>query len=104
MFQFPQLDVVQTVGDLFAVTGNERHGGATVQQLDSGLDLVNADPNFLRDLRDDFLHVPRGSSGPVSFEAGEFATWAVTDFGTLVAERRPSHGCSARSEWLGLIW
>jgi hypothetical protein len=27
---------------------------------------VNADPDFLRDLRDDFLHVPRGASGPVS--------------------------------------
>ena len=54
--QLAQLNVVQPVGHLFAVTGNKRHGGAPVEQGHGGLDLARTNSDFLRDLRDDFLH------------------------------------------------
>jgi hypothetical protein len=34
-------------------------------------------PDLLHDLRGDFLHIPRGSSGPVSNEADEFAILGI---------------------------
>ena len=55
-FQLAQLNVVQPVGHLFAVAGDKGHGGAPVEQGHSGLDLAGTNSNFLRDLRDDFLH------------------------------------------------
>jgi hypothetical protein len=55
-FQLSQLDVVQPIGHLFAVAGNKRHRGTFVQELDSGFHLVGTNTDFLRDLRDDFLH------------------------------------------------
>jgi hypothetical protein len=55
--QLAQLDVVQPVRDFFAVTGDERDGGATVQQFHSGFDLVRADTDFCGQLGQDFLHV-----------------------------------------------
>ena len=55
-FKFPQLDVVQPTRDLFAVAGNKRNGCAFVQQGDGGLHLLRPNLDFLRDLRDDFLH------------------------------------------------
>ena len=44
-----------------------------VQQLHRDQHLPRLNHDLLRDLRDDFLHVPRGASGPVFNEAGEFA-------------------------------
>ena len=55
-FEFAQLDVIQAIGHLFAVTGDERHGRTLVQQLDGGLHLIGTNTDFLRDLRDDLLH------------------------------------------------
>ena len=43
--------------DLFAITGNKRHGGATVQQLDGGAHLGFRDFDFVGELPSDFLHV-----------------------------------------------
>jgi hypothetical protein len=67
-FKLAQLDVVEPVGDFLAVAGDERHRGATVQQLNGGLDLLRANPDFLRNLRDDFLHdVVAGQPGADRF-------------------------------------
>ena len=56
VFQLAQLDVVQAAGGLLAVAGDEGDGGAAVEQVDRGLDLVFLDPDFGSDLPDDFLH------------------------------------------------
>ena len=56
-FEFTQLDVVQPIGHLFAITGNERHGGPPIEQLNSGLHLVWANLDFVGQLGQDFLHV-----------------------------------------------
>ncbi len=55
-FQLAQLDIVQPVRHFFAVAGDEGHSGAAIQQGHCGLDLLGAYPDFLRNLRDDFLH------------------------------------------------
>jgi hypothetical protein len=55
--ELAQLDVVEAAGDFLAVTGNKRHGGAAVEQLHRGLDLVFLDPDFCGDLANDFLHL-----------------------------------------------
>ena len=59
--EFAQLDVVQPAGDFLPVAGNERHGGATVQQVHGGLDLACFDPDFCGDLPDNFCHVGNGA-------------------------------------------
>jgi hypothetical protein len=56
VFEFAQLDVVQPAGGFLAVAGDEGHGSAAVKQRHGGLNLVHRHSNFLRDLRDDFLH------------------------------------------------
>ena len=53
-----KLDIVQSVGRLLAVTRDEGHTGATVEQINRSLYLFVPNPDFLRDLRDDFLHPP----------------------------------------------
>ena len=55
--QLAQLNVVQATCGLFAVTGNEGDGGATVDQVDRRLNLMHLNFDFGRDLPDDFLHV-----------------------------------------------
>ena len=55
-FELAQLDVVQAIGRFLAVAGDEGHGGAAVQQLHGGQHLFVLNPDFLRNLRDDFLH------------------------------------------------
>jgi len=57
-----QLNVIEPVGRFLAVARNERHGGATVKQLDRCLHLFVLSLYFLRNLRDDFLHGVRGAS------------------------------------------
>ena len=59
-FQLAQLDVVQAVGHFLAIACNEWHGGTAVKQFHGGLHLLVLNPDFLRDLRDDFLHECRG--------------------------------------------
>jgi len=54
------LDVVQGPGDLLAVAGDEGDRGSLVQQPGGGLDLGDADVQFLRDALDDRRH---GDSG-----------------------------------------
>ena len=49
-FQLAQLGIVQAVGGLFAVTGDERHGGAAVQQVDGRLHLTGLHANFTGNL------------------------------------------------------
>ena len=56
VFQLAQLDVVQAAGGFLAVAGDEGNGGAAIEQVDRGLDLVFLDPDFGSDLPDDFLH------------------------------------------------
>ena len=56
VLQLAQLNVVQPSRDLFAVTGNEGHCCATVQQLNSRFDLVRTDLDFCGQLAHDFLH------------------------------------------------
>ena len=46
LFQIAQLGVVQCAGDLFAVTGNKRHGGAFIQQGNGSRYLLRADAQF----------------------------------------------------------
>ena len=55
--QFAQLNVVQPAGGFLAVARNEGHGGSAVDEVHGGLDLVHANPDFLRDLRNDVLHL-----------------------------------------------
>ena len=54
--QLAQLNVVQAACGLFAVAGNERNSGATVEQVYRHLNLGWGHPNFLRNLRHDMLH------------------------------------------------
>ena len=61
-FQLAQLDIVQPAGHFFAVAGDKGHGGAFVQQGYGGFDLLGANLDFLRDLRDDFLHCEKLAS------------------------------------------
>ena len=56
-FEFTQLNVVQAAGHLFAVTGNERHGRATIEQLNGRAHLGFGDLDFVRQLAGNFLHV-----------------------------------------------
>ena len=53
LLQFPQLNVVEPAGGFFAVARNKRHGGAAVQQFDSGVDLVRLNTQFLGNLGND---------------------------------------------------
>ncbi len=49
LFEVAQLGVVEIVGDFLAVAGDEGHGGAFVEQLDSGDDLGGTNAEFLGD-------------------------------------------------------
>ena len=40
LFELAQLGVVEAAGGLLAVAGDERHGGAAVEQLDGRADLA----------------------------------------------------------------
>jgi len=53
--QVAQLRVVQAVSGFLAVAGNERHGGAPIQQLDGGVDLGRTNFQFGRDLQKDLV-------------------------------------------------
>jgi hypothetical protein len=55
-FQFAQLHVVEAVGDLLAIAGDEWNRGASVEQFDGGLHLMLADLDFGGELANDFLH------------------------------------------------
>ena len=70
--QRTQRDVVQALGGLFAVTGNEGHGGATVQQLHRCLHLARRDVQLGRNLQKNLVQM-LGPAGPLG-KAGEFAT------------------------------
>jgi hypothetical protein len=50
------LDVVKPVRLLLAVTGYKRHRGTAVQQRNGDPNLRAFNPDFLRNLRNDFLH------------------------------------------------
>jgi hypothetical protein len=39
---------------------------------------VNADPDFLRELRDDFLHIPRGAAARFSTKRGSLPQGSTT--------------------------
>jgi uncharacterized protein YbjT (DUF2867 family) len=54
-FKFTQLDVIQAVGDFFAVARDERHGGAAVQQLDGGIDLGRPNLQLGGNLQNNFV-------------------------------------------------
>ena len=56
LLQVAQLRVVQAAGDFLAVAGDERHGGAFVEQGDGGLHLLGADGQFLGDALDQIGH------------------------------------------------
>ena len=71
VFKFAQLNVVQPAGDFFAVAGDKRNGGTTIQQLHCRAHLLLVDFDFCGDLPDDFLHEwrmnrksGRGQKGP----------------------------------------
>ena len=49
LFERAQLGVVEAARDLLAVTGDEGHGRALVEQLDGGENLGRADTEFLGD-------------------------------------------------------
>jgi hypothetical protein len=53
--QLAQLDVVQAVGGLLAVAGDEGHGGAAVEQVDGGLDLGRPGLQLGGDLQQDLV-------------------------------------------------
>ena len=57
LFQMAQLGVVQATGHFLAVTGDERHGRAFVQQAHGRLDLLGAYAQFLGDTAVDAVHV-----------------------------------------------
>ena len=54
-FQFAQLDVVEAVGGLLAVAGDEGHGGAAIQQLHGRFDLGGANLQFGGQLQQDLV-------------------------------------------------
>ena len=56
LFQSAQLRVVERAGDFLAVSRNERHGGAAVEQRHGRLDLLLTNPEFFRDLSIDVCH------------------------------------------------
>jgi hypothetical protein len=54
-FQLTQLDVVQALGGLLAVAGDERHRGAAVQQFNGGIDLRRPNLQLGGDLQNDLV-------------------------------------------------
>ena len=56
LFQSAQLRVVERAGDFLAVSRNERHGGAAVEQRHRRLDLLFANAKFFRNLPIDVCH------------------------------------------------
>ena len=53
LFERTQLAIVETAGDLLAVTGDERDGGAAIQQFDGSIDLIGANAELIGDQRND---------------------------------------------------
>ena len=49
LLQRAQLDVVERAGGLLAVAGDERHGGAAVEEVDGRVDLVGPDAELVGD-------------------------------------------------------
>ncbi|MNF55217.1 hypothetical protein D3C84_366710 [compost metagenome] len=56
LFQVTQLGVVEAAGDFLAVTGDERHGGAFIQQCHGGGDLLRAHAQLFSDAVVDAIH------------------------------------------------
>ena len=56
LFQGAQLRIIERAGDLLAVSRDERHGGAAVEQRHGRLDLLLANPKLLRNLPIDVCH------------------------------------------------
>ncbi|MND37766.1 hypothetical protein D3C80_284590 [compost metagenome] len=56
LFQVTQLGIVEAAGDLFPVAGDERHGGAFVQQGHGGGDLLRAHAQLFSDAVVDAIH------------------------------------------------
>ncbi len=56
LFQVAQLGVIQAAGDFFTVTGDERHGGAFIEQRYGGGDLLRAHAQFFGDAVVDAEH------------------------------------------------
>ena len=56
LFQSAQLRVVERAGDFLAVSRDERHGGAAVEQRHGRLDLLFANPKLFRNLPIDVCH------------------------------------------------
>ena len=54
-FELAQLDVVEAVGRLLAVAGDEGHRGAAVEQLDGGLHLRRPNLQFGGNLQNDLV-------------------------------------------------
>jgi hypothetical protein len=69
-FQLAQLDVVEALGGLLAIAGDEGHGGAAVEQVHGGLDLGRANLQFGGDLQSDLVQGERGRLGPGSRGGG----------------------------------
>ncbi len=70
--QLAQLHVVEVVGRFLAVAGDERHGGAAVEQLDCGLDLRRTNLEFGGNLGKDVQR--RNPSAAAAAKAAQFAT------------------------------
>jgi hypothetical protein len=54
-FELAQLDVVEAVGRLLAVAGDEGHGGAAVEQLDGARHLLRPNLQLGGDLQNDLV-------------------------------------------------
>src|SRR5690606_40328273 len=58
LFQIAQLGIVKAAGDFLAVAGDERHGGAFVEQRHGGGYLLRAHAQFGGDAGIDAVHEP----------------------------------------------
>ena len=54
--QFTQLNIVKPASGFFAITGNKRHSGSAVKQINSGLHLAGLHAQFAGNALDDGLH------------------------------------------------